>query len=138
MVTRRDVLAGAVGGCAAFGSWLVGSTVADEILTTTVEYAILRNTTTRRQSVEVQLSSDGTPVFWERYELDPEQVIELDQPEEAGDYRVFVRWDETVRSQQLESGQRALAIVLATVGDRDAIVRDVPLASLSPSQRSLD
>lgn len=138
MVTRRDILTGAVGVCAGLGSWIGGSTVADEIWTTTVGYAILRNTTGQQQSFDVQVSRDGTPVFWETYELHPEQAVALDRFEREGTYRVFLRWGEMIRSQQLESGERALAVVLATVGDREIIIRDVPYSSLDPSQRTTD
>jgi hypothetical protein len=112
--------------------------VVDEIQTTEVGYVVVRNTTGEQQSVDVLFESDDDPVLWETYELAPEQVVELNGFDHIGDYRVSIQWDGTTRSERLKSGRRAIAIVLATVSDEVAIIRDAPFSSLDPSQRNIE
>lgn len=138
MYTRRTLLAGGVGAVTGAACWTVGSAVVDEVQTTEIRYVIVRNTTAAQQSVDVLFESDDKPVSWETYELEPDQAVELSGFDPVSDYRVVVQWDGKTRSERLESGRRAIAIVLATVGDHELIIRDVPFSSLSPAQRSAD
>lgn len=137
MDTRRDILTGIGGACAGILCWTVGWEIADELRSTDVRYVLFRNATESQQSVKVLFESDGEPIFWETYELEPEQVVEFDGFDRVGDYRVFTQWGDSRYSQELETGTRAVAIVLAAVGDGDLLFRDVPFSSLSQSQRSV-
>jgi hypothetical protein len=139
MSTRRDILSGLVGACVGVISWALGSEVADELRTSEVGYIIIRNQAESRQSLSVVFESDGDPLFWETYELEPGEFVELDGFDRVGDYRVFVRWNDLTRSRRLETGTRAVAIVPALpFGDEEVLIRDVPFSSLSPSERSAD
>ncbi|WP_416840446.1 hypothetical protein [Haloferax sp. DFSO52] len=139
MSTRRGILSGLVGACAGVVSWTLGSEVVDEFRTSEVRYTVLRNETESQQSFSVLFESDADPVLWEMYELEPGEVVEFDGFDRVGDYRVYVQWSGMTRSQRLETGTRAVAIVLAfPFGDEDIIIRDVPFSSLSPSQRAAE
>ena len=139
MSRRRDILSGLIGACAGVISWALGSEVADELRTSEVGYAIIRNETESQQSLSVVFESDADPVFWETYELGPGEVVELNDFDRVGDYRIFVRWNDLTRSQRLETGARAVAIVLAFPwGDEYVFIRDRPFSSLSSSQRSAE
>jgi hypothetical protein len=134
MSTRREILSVLVGACAGVISWTLGSEVADELRTSEVRYTVLRNETESRQSLSVLFESDADPVLWETYELDPGEVVQFDGFDRVGDYRVFVRWNDLTRSQRLETGARAVAIVLALpFGDEDVLIRDAPFSSQSSS-----
>lgn len=139
MATRREALSGLVGVCAGVFCWIVGTDVVDEVWTSNVRYVVVRNDTERRESVDVLFERDGAPVLWETYELEPGQTAEFDGFERAGEYQVFARWSDVTRTQRLETGQRAVAIVLAEpFGDDDVLIRDVPFSSLSSSNQSGD
>ncbi|WP_152043340.1 hypothetical protein [Salinigranum salinum] len=139
MNTRRDILSGLVGACAGVISWTLGSEVTDELRTSEVRHTVLQNETERRQSLSVLFESEGDSVFWETYELDPGEVVEVDGFDRVGDYRVYVQWGDLTRSRRLEAGTRAVAIVLAfPFGDEEILIRDVPFSSLSPSQQSVE
>lgn len=139
METRREVLSGLVGACVGVLCWTVGSAVVDEVRTADVRYVVVRNDTERRQSVDVLFERDGEPVFWETYELDPGEAVEFDGFERAGEYQVAARWNGVTPSRQLETGRRAVAVVLAEpFGEDEVLIRDVPLSSLSASQRSVE
>lgn len=138
MGTRRELLSGLLGACAGVVCWTVGSEVTSELQTSEVRYVLLRNATESRQTVTVLFESDGDPVFWETYELEPGQAVEVGGFERVGDYRVLVRWNDQTPTERLEAGTRAVAVVLAVpFGDEDVLIRDVPFSSLSPSQRSV-
>ena len=139
MSKRREMLSALVGACAGAFSWALGSEFVDEFRTSEVRYTAFRNETQSQQSLSVLVESESDPVFWETYELEPGEVVEFDGFDRVGDYRVFARWDDVARSQRLETGERAVAVVLAfPFGDEDILIRDVLFSSLSPSQRSVE
>lgn len=134
--TRRDLLAGGVGACIGVAGLTIGTTVADEVRTTEVRYVIVRNTIAAQQSIDVLFESDDGSVSWETYDLEPEQAVELDGFDRVSDYQLSVQWKDETRTERLEPGSRAIAIVLASVGGREIVIRDVPYSSLSSTQRS--
>jgi hypothetical protein len=131
METRRDVLVGLGGAGAGVVAWAVGSTVAAELRASEVRHVVLRNETERTESLDVLFERDGEVVGWNTYELEPEQAVEPDAPDRAGEYRVHVRWDGLTRTRRLDAGERAVAVVLALpFGDEEILIRDVPSSSL--------
>lgn len=82
--------------------------------------------------------SDDGPVSWETYDLEPEQAVELDGFDQVSDDRLSVQWDGETRTERLEPGRRAIAIVLASVGGQVIIIRDIPYSSLSSAQRTAE
>lgn len=135
MPTRRDLLIGTIGAGTGIVCWTAGSEVSEELRSTDLRYVLIRNETESHQSVNVLFEAAGEPIFWETYDLDGGEVVELNSVEKAGTYRLFVQWNDSTPSQRLKTGTRAVAIVLTPVGDGDIIIRDVPFSSLSPSEQ---
>lgn len=135
MPTRRDLLIGTLGAGAGILSWTVGSEIGEELRGTDLRYVLVRNETETQQSVTLLFEAAGEPVFWETYELDGGEVVERSDIADAGTVRLFVRWNDLTRSQRIQTGTRALAVVLASVGGGDVIVRDVPFSSRSSPER---
>ncbi|NHN41969.1 hypothetical protein G9C85_10050 [Halorubellus sp. JP-L1] len=135
MPTRRDFLTGTLGAGAGILSWTIGSAVSRELRATDLRYVLVRNETETQQSVTLLFEAAGEPLFWETYELDGGEVVERNSIAESGAVRLFVRWNDVTPSQRIQTGTRAVAVVLTAVGDGDIVVRDVPFSSLSPSER---
>jgi hypothetical protein len=135
MPTRRDLLTGALGAGAGILSWTIGSEISKQLRGTDLRYVLVRNETETQQSVTILFEAAGGPLFWETYELDGGEVLERNGIAETGRVRLFVRWNDVTPSQRIQTGTRAVAVVLTSVGDGDIIIRDVPFSSLSSPER---
>lgn len=135
MPTRRDLLTGTLGAGAGILSWTLGSEISKRLRGTDLRSVLVRNETETQQSVTLLFEAAGEPLFWETYELDSGEVVERNDIAETGTVRLFVRWNDLTRSQRIQTGTKALAVVLTSVGGGDIIIRDVPFSSLSSSER---
>lgn len=133
MPTRRDLLTGTLGAGAGILSWTLGSAISKELRGTDIRSVLVRNETETRQSVTLLFEAAGELLFWETYELDSGEVVERNDVAETGTVRLFVRWNDLTRSRRIQTGTKALAVVLTSVGGGDIIIRDVPRSSLSSS-----
>lgn len=135
MPTRRDLLTGTLGAGGGILSWIIGSGVSKQLRGTDLRYVLVRNETETQQSVTLLFEAAGEPLFWETYELDGGEVVERNSIAETGTVRLFVRWNDVTPSERIQTGTRAVAVVLTSVGDGDIIIRDVPFPSLSSSEQ---